>query len=45
MKLADTAFEFSELQKNVETKLQDIHEDPLIFTPTIINTANAVAIK
>jgi len=42
MKLADTAVEFSEFQQNVETNLQDIHEDPLLFTPTIINTVNAV---
>jgi len=31
MKLADTAVEFSEFQQNVETKLQDIHEDPLLL--------------
>ncbi len=30
-KLADTAVELSEFQQNVESKLQDIHEDHLIF--------------
>jgi archaellum component FlaC len=42
MKLADTAVEFSEFQHNVETKIQELHDDPMTFTPCIINTVNAV---
>jgi hypothetical protein len=41
MKLADAAVEFSEFQHNVETKIQELHDDPMTFTPFIINTVNA----